>query len=183
MMKLQFQPFPVITTQRLVLRDARLTDAAALYRLRSNPEVMKYLDRPLAKSVGEAEAFIQRIIDAAAKNEGITWAMTSTGTDGLIGTIGFWKIDQEHYRGEIGYLMDPAFQGRGLMQEAMVEVISYGFDTMKLHSIEANVNPANVASIRLLERMRFDREAYFKENYYYDGKFIDSAIYSLLNKS
>ncbi|MGE5859464.1 MAG: GNAT family N-acetyltransferase, partial [Ignavibacteria bacterium] len=58
--------------------------------------------------------------------------------------------------------------------------LNYGFKVMNLHSIEANVNPDNKASIRLLERNNFTREAYFKENYFYNGKFLDSAIYSLL---
>jgi ribosomal-protein-alanine N-acetyltransferase len=72
------------------------------------------------------------------------------------------------------------FQGKGIMQEAMSAVIKYGFEKMNLHSIEANVNPANESSIKLLERNDFIKEAYFKENYFYDGKFLDTAIYSLL---
>jgi RimJ/RimL family protein N-acetyltransferase len=66
------------------------------------------------------------------------------------------------------------------MQEAMIIVIDYGFRAMHLHSIEANVNPDNAASIKLLQRNNFVREAYHKENYYFNGKFLDSAIYSLL---
>jgi len=66
------------------------------------------------------------------------------------------------------------------MQEAFSEVVNYGFKVMKLHSIEANVNPANEASIKLLEKNNFIREAYYEENYYYNGKFLDTAIYSLL---
>ncbi len=66
------------------------------------------------------------------------------------------------------------------MQEAILTILDYGFKIMKLHSVEANVNPNNAASIKLLERNNFIREAYHKENYYYNGKFLDSAIYSLL---
>ena len=66
------------------------------------------------------------------------------------------------------------------MQEALTEVLNFGFNILKLHSIEANVNPDNIASIKLLERNKFIREAFFKENIYYEGKFSDSVIYSLL---
>jgi ribosomal-protein-alanine N-acetyltransferase len=66
------------------------------------------------------------------------------------------------------------------MREAVSEVIKYGFTVMRLHSIEANVNPDNKASIKLLEKNCFAREAYFKENYFYNGKFLDTVIYSLL---
>ena len=66
------------------------------------------------------------------------------------------------------------------MNDALQAVINYRFKSIKLHSIEANVNPANPPSIKLLEKTVFMREGYFKENYYYNGKFLDSAIYSLL---
>jgi len=60
----------------------------------------------------------------------------------------------------------------------MTIVLDYGFRALQFHSIEANVNPDNAASIKLLERNNFVREAYHKENYYFNGKFLDSAIYS-----
>ncbi len=66
------------------------------------------------------------------------------------------------------------------MQEAICIVLEYGFKTMNIHSVEANVNPDNKASITLLERNNFKREGYFKENYYFNGQFLVSAIYSLL---
>ena len=66
------------------------------------------------------------------------------------------------------------------MDEALKAVLHYGFYTMKLHSVEANIDPENATSKKLLERNGFIREAYYKENYFFEGKFIDSAIYSLL---
>ena len=66
------------------------------------------------------------------------------------------------------------------MQEPITVVLEYGFNVMKLHSVEALVNPNNIASIRLLEKNGFIREAYFKENYFYNGRFLDTAVYSLL---
>jgi len=142
---------------------------------------MRFLDRPKAKSPGDAANLIQKISDSLINNDGITWGITLKNSSGLIGTIGFWRIVREHHRAEIGYLLHPSYQGKGLMQEAITATIVYGFNTMKLHSIEANVNPGNAASIKILERNKFNREAYFRENYYYDGKFLDTAIYSLLN--
>ena len=90
---------------------------------------------------------------------------------------------KEHYRAEIGYLLSDAFQRRGIMQEAITAAINYGFNVMRLHSIEANVNPGNTASIMLLEKNKFMREAYFRENFYYNGKFMDSLVYSLLTSN
>ena len=90
----------------------------------------------------------------------------------MIGTIGYWRIVKEHYRAEIGYLIATEQQGKGLMQEAISATLQYGFSEMKLHSVEANVNPNNPASIKLLERNHFIREAYFKENYFSNGKIV-----------
>lgn len=180
MLHIAFTEFPVLQTERLVLRRIREADADELYRLRSHPEVMKYLDRPAAKDTDEMRAFIQRIADAFADDEGITWVITEKNDDRLIGTIGYWRLDKENHRAEIGYMLQADKHGKGLMPEALAAVLDYGFRGMKLHSVEANVNPHNEASIRLLERNGFVKEAHFKENYYYDGKFLDSVIYSLL---
>ena len=97
-----------------------------------------------------------------------------------MGTIGYYRTTPEHYRAEIGYLLASKLHRKGLMQEALGVVLSYGFENMQLHSVEANTNPANLASQRLLEKFGFVREAYFRENYFFDGKFLDSAIYSLI---
>ena len=109
------------------------------------------------------------------------WAISIKPEEKLVGTICLWHIVKENHRAEIGYIIHHDHQGKGLMHEAVEKVIEYGFHAMKLHSIEANVDPANSASIKLLERNNFVREGYFKENLRYDGKYFDSAIYSLLN--
>ncbi|HSD63851.1 MAG TPA: GNAT family N-acetyltransferase [Ignavibacteriaceae bacterium] len=180
MENLSFIPFPFIRTQRLLLRQIKHSDLNDIFFLRSDERVMKYLDRPRDKSTSDTYEFIQKIIDAEKNNEGITWAITLKNKIKLIGTIGFWRIQKEHYRAEIGYTLHPDFWGKGIMREALSEVVNYGFNVMKLHSIEANVNPDNTSSIKLLERNGFWREAYYKENYFFNGKFIDTVIYSLL---
>ena len=164
-----------------MLREITRNDASDILRLRSHERVMKYIDRPLAKTMDDALNLMEIIATALTENKGITWGISLKNTEGLIGTIGFWRIDKENHRSEIGYLLDPDYFGKGYMSEVFVPVIHYGFNTMKLHSIEANVNPDNKESITLLIRNNFVKEAHFKENYYYNGKFLDSVIYSRLN--
>ncbi|QQS36666.1 MAG: GNAT family N-acetyltransferase [Ignavibacteriales bacterium] len=180
MLQLDFSNFPVLTTNRLLLRKVEMSDADEIFLLRSDPVVMKYLDRPPAKTLEDAKIFLQSISDLEKNNEAVTWAITIKENPKLVGTICYWNIKKEHYRAEAGYVLLPEFHGKAIMQEAFSEVLDYGFNVMKLHSVEANVNPFNEASIKLLERNGFVREAYFKENYFYEGKFLDSAIYSLL---
>ncbi|MBP7460451.1 MAG: GNAT family N-acetyltransferase [Candidatus Delongbacteria bacterium] len=179
---ISFTPFPIVTTERLVLRQLTSDDAPDIFRLRSDDRVMRFLDRPLARTMEDAGQFIEKIRERLLTNDGITWAITQKPHDSLIGTIGFHTIFKEHFRAEIGYLLHPDYQGQGLMQEALSAVLSYGFQALHLHSVEANVNPNNLASVKLLERNHFVREAYFRENYYYNGRFLDTAIYSLIHR-
>lgn len=180
MLNVNFNPFPILSTERLNLRNIELSDAEDLFVLRSDKRVMAFMDRPLFTASEEAAQMIREIHKAAASNEGITWAISLKNESNLIGTISYWRITKEHYRAEIGYYLHPDYWAKGLMQEALQPVLEYGFHHMRLHSVEANVNPANTASIRFLEKNGFVREAYFRENYHYNGQFLDSAIYSLI---
>ncbi len=180
MLQLQFDPFPVLQTDRLSLRHITSDDADDVFELRSSPQVMRYFDRPMATCAADALALIGKIEAARTANEGVTWGISVLESAKLIGTVGFWRIDNEHDRAEIGYLLHPEFQNQGIMSEALAAALDYGFATIGFHSIEANVNPNNAASIRLLERAGFVREAYFRENYFWNGQFLDSAIYCKL---
>lgn len=180
-LELNFTPFPELKTERLLLRRILMEDAQALFEMRSDERVMQFLDRPRAKTIADAENLIRLIDHDIDSNIGITWGVSLHGNSRLIGTMGFWNITKAHFRAEIGYLLHPDFQGKGLMMEAAKKTIDFGFREMRLHSIEANINPNNLRSAKMLEKCGFVKEAHFRENYYYDGKFLDSVIYSLLN--
>lgn len=180
MLTLNFSPYPILSTERLLLRELSEDDANEIFFLRSDERVLQYLDRAPAQSVEEAIDFIKKIKDYQHNNESILWGISFKEDKKLIGTICFWNITKEHYRSEIGYVLHPDHQGKGIMSEALAAVLEYGFITMKLHSVEANIHPKNAPSIKVLERNKFIREGYFKENYFSNGKFSDSAIYSLL---
>lgn len=182
MLNVNFTPFPVLATARLHLRCIVAADAAELYYLRTNKEVLQFLDRHPLTSEKEASSFIKVILSHLEKNEGILWVITfKDDPDKMIGTIGYWRIVKEHYRAEIGYLLRPDQWGKGIMKEAIEKVSTYGFREMGLHSIEANINPGNVASAALLTKCGFEKEGYFRESYYYNGVFSDAAIYSLVH--
>jgi ribosomal-protein-alanine N-acetyltransferase len=123
------------------LREISKTDATDLFALRSNKDLMRHIDRPLAETMQDALNLIEIIITSLKNNDGITWGIALKNNLQLIGTIGFWRIIKEHHRAEIGYLLSDAFQRQGLMQEAITAVINYGFNVLQLHSIEGNVNP------------------------------------------
>lgn len=176
----QFYPFPNITTSRLLLREVVALDALRLFTLRSNNEVMRFIEHNRAKSIHDIHQLIAKIDTQQANGTGINWAITLQGSDELIGTVCLFNIQNEHYRAELGYLLDPNFHGKGIMIEAVTAIIQYGFNTLGLHSMEAHINPENVASQKVLERVGFVQEGLFKENFFCGGEFTDTAIYSLL---
>ena len=183
MLKVDFNNFPILQTNRLILKEITMIDAQVLFDLRSNDSVMQYIDRPRPKSIEDSIDLINKMQGMKERGEGITWGIYLRDQANLkIGNIGLFRIIHEHYRSEIGYLLDPKHQQKGIMSEALEAVIDYAFNTLKLHSIEANINPDNNASRQLLTKAGFIKEAYFKENYYFNGQFIDSEIYSLINK-
>ncbi|RPD41861.1 GNAT family N-acetyltransferase [Chitinophaga barathri] len=180
MLTFQFSPFPEITTNRLVLRQLRTSDAEDMRYLRSHPELMRYIPRPRAGSLEEAVSLIKRYNASIERNESINWAMADKETDKQIGAIGFVRFKPEHYRGEVGYLLHDGWHGKGIMSEALAAVLHYGFHTLGLHSVEAVIDPENIASEKLLQKLDFVKEAHFREAEYYEGSWLDSIVYSLL---
>jgi ribosomal-protein-alanine N-acetyltransferase len=158
----------------------RLDDANELFTLRSDPEVMRYVARPLTLSVAEAEAWIQNVITAYQNGEGITWSITVKPSDELAGTIGLWRFDKEHYRAEVGYMLHPKYQRKGLTTEALHAITRFAFENTELHSLEAHLSPENEASKMALQNCGFVQEAHFRENFFWNGRFEDTLVYSLL---
>ncbi len=177
-----FDEFPRLQTPRLLLRKQELKDAPHLQQMRSNAQVMKYMDSDRHDDLQASETFIMKNLKRYKQKSGFFWAITSADGGSYLGDIILRKIDRINARAEIGYTLKPEFWGRGYMKEAMRAVIAFGFKDLGLHSIEANINPANTTSRELLLKMGFVKEAYFRENYYYNGRFLDTELYSLLER-
>ena len=181
MLKPNFNPFPELSTDRLLLRRLTMEDAPEIYFLRSDQTILQFLSKEPAANMKEAEDFITKINKDIDNNDAIMWAITlKENPVKVIGSICFWRMLKEHYRAEIGYVLDPAYWRKGIMKEAILKTVDYGFSTLGLHSVEARINPDNIASASVLESTGFVREAYFKEDFYHRGKFEDTAVYSKL---
>ena len=183
MLTINFHPFKNLETDRLLLRRLNVNDVNEVLELRGNPETMKFIPRPLAKSKEDALEHIALIEEKIVNNIGINWAITLKDNPKLIGIIGHYKIQPENYRAEIGYMILPEYHGKGIVTEAIKVVVNYGFEDMQLHSIEAIIDPENRASERVLQKSGFVKEAHILENEFYEGKFLDTVIYSLLKRN
>jgi ribosomal-protein-alanine N-acetyltransferase len=183
MLTINFHPFKNLETDRLVLRKVAKTDVPQIMKLRGDEQTMKYIPRPLVTTAEEALAHVVMINDKIENNEGINWAITVKGNDELIGIIGHYRLQPENYRCEIGYMILPEYWGKGIVTEAIKVVLEYGFEDLLMHSIEAVIDPRNLASERVLLKNGFVKEAHFIENEFYNGKFLDTVIYSILKRN
>ncbi len=166
-----FTPFPYLTTERVNLRQVNIQDDNEVFALRSDTRVNKFLDRATPVTIDDARKFIEKINDQIAKNKVIYWAITLKNDNKVIGTICYWNISTEHSKAEIGYELHPDFQGKGIMQEAIIKVIDYGLETMKLKSIDADLDPNNFKSINLL----------VKNGFVCNTRSKNTVVYSMIN--
>jgi ribosomal-protein-alanine N-acetyltransferase len=117
----------------------------------------KHFDIPLCKTIEEAQEFIKKINESIKNSECIYWGIAFKNETALIGTICLWQISEEELKAEIGFELLPKFQGIGLMREAVPVVLNYGFSEMNLQSIEGEVAPENIKSIKLMENFGFTK--------------------------
>lgn len=177
-----FATFPALETERLVLRAMTLADAEEVFRIMSDPRVMRYFGREPMKERAEAIRYVQGFATTFEQHTRVRWGITWRENGQFLGTCGFWRLIVEHDRAEIGYELAPEWWGRGIIPEAVAAALGFGFSTLGLHSVEAQIHPANIGSRRVLEKVGFVQEGYFRENYYdpAEGGFTDTAVFSLL---
>ncbi|MBC7629716.1 MAG: GNAT family N-acetyltransferase [Ferruginibacter sp.] len=150
-----FTPFPILTTERLTLRQMLINDEQEIFTIRSDKEINKYLGRQLSKTNEDARNFIKTINENVKKNDSIYWAITLSDKNIVIGTVCLFSFSEENDKCEIGYELLTNFQGTGIMKEAVEKVIDYAFNTIKVQNIEAIFHRDNQRSIKLLEKLSF----------------------------
>ncbi len=183
MVNLNLSPFPVLITEQLVLRQVTVEDENEIFTLRSNERVNEFLDRPKANSIAEARQFINKINDGINNNKSVYWGITFKNDYRVIGTIGFWNISKEDHAAEIGYELLPQFQRKGIMQEAFSKVIEFGFETMKLQTIEAYTRADNCKSTKLLLKNNFKRDLHAEQTVDKKEKLMNMIMYTLSNET
>ena len=174
--------FPILETDRLILRQVTQDDANSLLKYLSDKDVMKYVGLEPFKSIDDALDEISWYKSILEKRTGIRWGITLKDQGEVIGSCGFLNVVSQHYRSEIGVELSREHWGKGIASEAFEAVIRYGFEQMNLQRIEALIEPPNIPSQKLAERQGFIREGLLRSYEYTCGKFDDLYMYSLLNQ-
>jgi len=155
---MNFNPFPELHTERLLLRRIQKSDAASILFLRSDETVNKYIRRKESdktKNLDDAINFIIKIDKGLTDNSFISWGICLKNNDKIIGSICLWNFSADRKEAEMGYDLSPSFQRQGIMTEAMKKVVEYGFQELALDKIEAYTHKENEGSKRLLEKNQF----------------------------
>jgi RimJ/RimL family protein N-acetyltransferase len=181
-MNIDWKNISTIHAARVSLRPMTDNDAALLYEIYSDPEVMRYWGGAPMKNPREIQDFLAGIGEDLRQRRCIQWGIARRTDNRIIGTFAFFGIDAIARKAEIGFALGRAHWGMGYMREALQAALGYGFNEMELRRIEADVDPRNLSSIRLLERVGFRSEGYLRERWLVAGETEDSVFYGLLRR-
>ncbi|MGE7624971.1 GNAT family N-acetyltransferase [Viridibacillus sp. NPDC096237] len=172
--------FPILETERLILREITVDDTPAIFDLFSNNDVTRYYGMDSFTTTNQAKQLVEVFAKNYKENRGIRWGIEVKHHEGIVGTIGFNAWHQKHKRAEIGYELHPNNWGKGYAREAVSKVIEYGFNFLDLERIGAIVYLENEASSTLLTKLGFEKEGILKKYMYQSGTSYDTTSFSLL---
>jgi [ribosomal protein S5]-alanine N-acetyltransferase len=172
--------FPILETERLVLREITEADAAGIFACFSNADVTKYYGQETLENIEQAKGFVTFFSDSYRDKRGIRWGIEIKDSKEFIGTVGFNALSLKHKRAEIGYELHPNHWRKGYATEVIRRILDYGLNDLGLTRIGAVVFIENNASNQLLLSLGFKKEGVLKQYMYQNGIAHDTYIYGLL---
>ncbi|TKG97245.1 N-acetyltransferase [Puteibacter caeruleilacunae] len=172
----------ILETERLTIRPIAQNDKDEVFAYRSDAEANKYQGW-IPETLKDVESFIGKV--ATRINEPETWfqfVVIEKEAKKLIGDIGVHFLGEENKQVEIGCTLSKDFQNKGYATESVKEVINYLFENLDKHRIITSIDPNNIDSIRLVERVGFRKEAHFVESLFLNGEWVDDIVYALLKR-
>jgi ribosomal-protein-alanine N-acetyltransferase len=174
-----FNPFPEIETKNLLLRRMTQQDAHDIFQMRSDPRSTEFTDSKLDESPEETISYIEKMNKGVDNGKWIIWAIEHKQSKKVVGSISIWNINLEQKSAELGYGIISDYQNKGLMKEALLCVVEYGFDVMNLSALDAYTEKNNIQSIKLLERCKFIEVNRVDDEGYYSDRTYHMIVYRL----
>lgn len=171
-----------LETERLLIRDLTLDDKQAVFNYRSDAEANKFQSW-IPETLEDVEQFIER--NNKEFNQPESWyqvLITEKDSKAVIGDIGIHFFGSENLQAELGITLNKDFQGRGYASEALKGVINFLFSDLKKHRIMASIDPENIDSLKLMERIGFRKEGHFVKSLFWKNNWTDDVIYALLRE-
>ena len=172
---------PTLHAPRLTLRPLTEADVVDVLSVFADPLVLRYWDGPLMTTQQDAMQYIERIHYSLRRRELLQWGIAEADADAVVGTCTLTHLSLTHRRAEIGFALKQACWGRGLGSEAVAAVLGFAFGDLGLNRIEADVDPRNERSLKLLDRLGFRREGHLRERYFMNGERQDAILMAMLH--
>lgn len=173
---------PTIKVDRVSLRWLTELDIDDLYKIFSDPVVMRYWSSAPLVEKNAVKQLLDSIHHSFTQQSFFQWGITLHSDNHIIGTCTLGRIDFNNRHAEIGYILGRNYWGQGYIQEALRALINFAFDELNFHRLEADVDPRNVASVRTLEKLGFQKEGYLRERWHVNGEIQDALFYGLLRR-
>lgn len=175
-----FKRIPDLSTERLLLRKIRLTDAPDMFEYSKDPDVTRYLLWDPHPNLEHTRNYIDYLQDRYRDGKYYDWAVVLKSSGKMIGTCGFSAISPEHRSAEVGYVLNPAFRGQGIAGEALCAVLDFAFRKMALNRVEAKCAEENASSERVMQKVGMTFEGIARSALLVKGEFKNIKIYSML---
>ena len=175
-----FYRVPPISTPRLLIRPARMSDAADLYEYSKDPEVARHVLWDAHRSIHQTRSYIRYLLKQYRNGQPASFVIELLSQRKVIGTIGFMWVQQENRAAEIGYSLSRAYWNKGVMTEALDAMITFGFEKLNLNRIEGQFESDNPASGRVMQHVGMHREGLLRQRLFNKGRFADVELYAIL---
>ena len=175
-----FSHMPTLTTERLILRPMRVTDARDMFSYARRQEVTDYLLWTPHPTPSYTEDYLRYLQGRYALGEFYDWAVVERESGRMIGTCGFTRFDFPHNSGELGYVLNPDYHGKGYATEAAERVMRFGFEVLELHRLEAKFMRGNEASLRVMEKLGMTFEGYRRDAMLVKGSYRTIGVCAIL---
>jgi ribosomal-protein-alanine N-acetyltransferase len=179
---LPLHTFPILETERLLLRQLAAADAQDYFLFLSDAENIRYYDPAPMTQLEQAEKSIERHRRRFAQQEALRWGITLKGENRVIGTGGY-SWDAENHSAGLSYILAKPYWNQGIMTEAVTAMIQFGFAHIHVHRIEARVAYPNLASTHLLKKLGFQEEGRLRDGQYVNNQFVDESLFALINSN
>jgi len=173
-----------LESERLLLRPFTADDFDALFAIQSRSDVARWLYWE-PRNEDEARASLEKKIASSTlvnDDDSLSFAVVLTSSSEVIGDGSLFLLSAEHRQGEIGFIFHPDHHGHGYATETARLLLQLAFEEFGLHRVIGRLEPRNVASARLLERLGMRQEAHFVENEFVKGEWQSELVYALLER-
>jgi len=171
-----FDRFPVLETDRFVLRRLTVADAPAMFHLLHEEEVGQYSGRPQLRRMSEAVELIRNIGLEFATRRSIRWGVSESMEGQVLATVGLHHWDRYHRHIGIGFDVARDHWGEGIASEAVEIVTDFAMNVLDVNRVEAEVMAENDGCLKVLERQGYVREGLQVDRMYHRGTFQDIVL-------